>query len=60
MSTTVDVTRDWPALLSHLPPDYAEIAKEHNQLLTQYQDIKVSTADDLLRLIFVHVGADLP
>lgn len=60
MSTTIDVTRDWQALLSHLPPDYAAIAKEHNQLLTQYQDIKVSTADDLLRLIFVHVGADLP
>ena len=60
MSTTIDVTRDWQTLLSHLPPEYPELAKKHNQLPTQYQDIKVSTADDLLRLIFVHVGADLP
>lgn len=56
----LDVSRDWKTLLSYLPADYAHLAKVHDQIPTQYPDLKVASADDLLRFIFVHVGADLP
>jgi len=58
--TDLDVTRDWKTLLSLLPADYEALAREHKQLETQYPDAKIHCADDLLRLIFVHAGADLP
>lgn len=59
--TTLNANRDWKTLLGHLPPNYRELAKEHKQLRTQYGDhVRIRTADDLLRLIFVHAGADLP
>ena len=58
--TDVDVTRDWRTLLSYLPRDYEALAQEHKQLETQYPDAKIHCADDLLRFIFVHAGADLP
>jgi len=58
--TDLDVTRDWRMLLSALPADYETLAVEYRQLETQYPDAKVHCADDLLRLIFVHAGADLP
>jgi hypothetical protein len=57
---TIDPTRDWKTLLSYLPQDYGRLAEEHKQLNTQWSNAKIRTADDLLRLIFVHVGADLP
>ena len=52
--------RQWNKLLSYLPPDFRELAVEHKQLETQYGNAKVTTADDLLRFIFLHVGANLP
>lgn len=58
--TDLDVTRDWKTLLSLLPADYEDMAREYKQLETQYPDAKIHCADDLLRLIFVHTGADLP
>jgi hypothetical protein len=58
--TDLDVTRDWKTLLALLPADYEALAREHKQLETQYPDAKVHCADDLLRLVFVHAGADLP
>lgn len=48
-------------MLSYLPATYRELATEHKQLQTQYGDhVRIRTAEDLLRLIFVHAGADLP
>lgn len=50
----------WNALLSYLPADFRERAVEHKQLETQYGNAKVTSADDLLRFIFLHVGPNLP
>lgn len=58
-STWTD-NREWNTLLSYLPPEFRELAVEHKQLETQYGNAKVTTADDLLRLIFLHVGPNLP
>ena len=59
MALTLDNSRDFRALLSHLPEDYADLAVEHRQLQLQYGNAKIRTADDLLRTFFVHVGGDL-
>lgn len=53
----LDVTRDWKTLLALLPADYEALAREHKQLGTQWPDAKIHSAEDLLRLLFVHVGA---
>lgn len=50
----------WQALLSMLPPDFEALALEHGLIKTQWSNAKVSTAAELLRFIFLHVGADLP
>jgi len=59
---TLALTRDddWKALVEHLPRDYARLAHEHKQLQTQYGNAKITTADELLRLILLHTGANLP
>ena len=56
----LDVTTDWDCIRSYLPENYAELANELKQLETQYGNAKIRTADDLLRLILLHVGTDLP
>lgn len=56
----LDVSLDWKLLLSCLPEDYEELAVTHKQLQTQYGNAKITTAEQLLRLFFVHVGAELP
>ena len=56
----IDVTDEWDAVRRYLPENYAELAHELKQLETQYGNAKIRTADDLLRLILLHVGADLP
>lgn len=57
----LDVNRDWQTVLSYLPENYRELAQKHKQLQTQYgAHVRIATAEDLLRLILVHVGADLP
>jgi len=57
---TLDPNRDWKTLLSFLPRDYEQLAVEHKQVRLQWANAKITCADELLRLIFVHVGADLP
>jgi hypothetical protein len=47
-------------VLSHLPGNYRELAGKHKQLETQYGHARITTPEDLLRVILVHVGADLP
>jgi hypothetical protein len=58
--STLDPNRDWKTLLSFLPEDYERLAVEHHQVRLQWANAKIKTVDGLLRLIFVHVGADLP
>lgn len=66
MSTTAvpqprpDWQNDWQQLLSYLPQDYEQLAREHKMLEVQYGNAKIKTAQDLLRFVFVHVGCDLP
>ena len=59
-NSRLDVTDGWEAIRQHLPDSYEELASEHKQLQLQYGNAKIRTADDLLRLILLHVGADLP
>lgn len=56
----LDVTTDWDTIRGFLPEDYAELASELKQLNLQYGNAKIRSADDLLRLVLLHVGADLP
>ena len=56
----LDVQRDWDAIRRHLPGNYQALAYECKALRPHYPNAKLATADELLRLIFLHVGADLP
>jgi hypothetical protein len=56
----LDPASDWQLLLRHLPSDFEQLAVDHKQLETQYGNAKIRTAADLMRLMFVHVGAELP
>jgi hypothetical protein len=57
---TIDPARDWKTLLDCLPADYEQLAHQHRLVNTQWPNVKVANADSLLRLILLHVGADLP
>lgn len=59
-NTRLDVMSDWDTIRSFLPARYAELADETKQLNLQYGNAKIRTADDLLRLVLLHVGGDLP
>jgi len=56
----IDALHGWDAIRSYLPSDYVCLADVHRQVETQYGNSKIRTADDLLRLILLHVGANLP
>ena len=56
----LDVTTDWETIRGYLPADYFQLADEHKQVQTQFGNAKIRSADDLLRLALLHVGADLP
>jgi hypothetical protein len=56
----IDVLGRWQTITSFLPPDYAALADEHQQVETKYGNAKIRDADTLLRFILLHVGADLP
>jgi hypothetical protein len=60
LNTPVDVTSEWDTIRSYLPKDYRELADEYKQVQTQFGNAKIQTADDLLRLVLLHVGANLP
>ena len=57
---SVSIQDDWAELLTYLPDGYDTTAKKMKQLQVQYGNAKITTADDLLRFLFVHVGAGLP
>lgn len=56
----IDALHGWDEIRKYLPPDYVQLAEDHRQVETQYGNAKIRTADDLLRLILLHVGANLP
>lgn len=56
----IEPTRDWKLLVSMLPPEYEQQAVEHRLLKLQWKNSKITSAGDLLRLLFVHAGADIP
>ena len=57
---TIDPQRDWKTLVSYLPRDFEQLAVDHRLLNLQWANAKVTSAEDLLRFILLHVGADLP
>jgi hypothetical protein len=56
----ISIKDDWAELLTYLPAGYQTLAKEMKQLEVQYGNAKITTADELLRFLFVHAGAGLP
>jgi hypothetical protein len=62
MANPIDVTRKggWQAIEAELPEDYESLAKKHKVLEVQYGKAKITTARDLLRMVLLHAGADLP
>jgi hypothetical protein len=61
MAKSIDVTSDegWRRIEAELPEDFEQLAKASGVLEVQYGDAKITNARDLLRMIFVHAGADL-
>jgi hypothetical protein len=62
MATSIDVAsmQGWETIEAELPEDFEALAKEHKVLEIQYGEAKIASARDLLRLILLHAGADLP
>lgn len=56
----LDPQRDWKTLVSYLPADFEELARKMRLVNLQWSNAKVRSAEELLRFIFLHVGADLP
>lgn len=50
----------WKNLISRLPADFEEIAVRLKAVNRQWANSQIKSAEDLLRLCFVHVGCDLP
>ena len=59
-SDLVRTPAGWQTLVDNLPDDFEALAKQHKVLEVQYGEAKITTAAELLRLVLVHVGADLP
>lgn len=60
MDTKLDLRDDWRLLLRYLPGNYEALAHEYKMVETQYGNAKITTVDELWRVLFLHVGADLP
>ena len=54
---TLSTSSGWQAIVSDLPGDFEALAKEHKVLEVQYGEAKITSAEDLLRLILLHGGA---
>ena len=61
MGATIDLAskQGWETMEAELPEDFEALAKEAGVLEVQYGPAKITTASELLRLILLHVGADL-
>ena len=59
-SVNVASIEGWQTLEAELPEEYEALAREHKVLEVQYGEAKITNASDLLRLILLHAGTDLP
>lgn len=50
----------WDEVRQYLPRGYEQLAVDHEQVETKFGNAKIRTADDLLRLVLLHVAANLP
>lgn len=57
---TPDVRRNWDAIRNELPADYKSLAFETKAIKPHYGNVQITEPDDLLRMILLHVGANLP
>lgn len=59
--TLQELVRDgWETIRSYLPEDVDDIARACRVLEVQYGPARLTNADDLLRLILLHAGMDIP
>ncbi|MFI5307041.1 MAG: IS4 family transposase [Polyangiales bacterium] len=57
---TNPILKDWAVITSLLPANWEQLADKHKLLQLQYGGNKIKTASELLRLILVNAGAELP
>lgn len=59
--TPIDVksVKEWQTVVKFLPEDFETLAKEHKVLEVQYGDAKITSGNDLLRMILLHAGVGL-
>jgi hypothetical protein len=57
---SIDALERWDEVRQYLPAGYEQLATDHEQVETKFGNAKIRTADDLLRVVLLHVGANLP
>jgi hypothetical protein len=57
---SIDALERWDEVRQYLPADYEQLAADYEQVETKFGNAKIRTADDLLRVVLLHVGANLP
>jgi hypothetical protein len=60
MVPTDAALKRWDEVRKYLPSGYERLAADHEQVETKFGNAKIRTADDLLRIVLLHVGANLP
>jgi hypothetical protein len=62
MAKSIDLTsiQGWQTIEAELPEDFEALAKANRVLETQYGGAKLTSARDLLRMILLHAGANMP
>jgi hypothetical protein len=57
---SIDAVKRWDEVRQYLPWEYEQLARDHEQVETKFGNAKIRTADDLLRVVLLHVGANMP
>jgi hypothetical protein len=57
---SIDALKRWDEVRQYLPAGYEQLAADYEQVETKFGNAKIRTADDLLRVVLLHVGANLP
>ncbi len=58
--TALDPFFSWEAIEHLLPVDFRERAVAHKQIQTQFGNAKITSAEELLRMLFAHVLSETP
>lgn len=56
----LDPVHAWAEVVPLLPPDFRALATTHRQVLTQYGNAKITSAEELLRFVFAYAGTNMP